>query len=186
MSEQQLDRELLAPLQSEGAVAPIETMDTESTSCESNKDGRQSANIGNILAAELARMGHRSEPSLKMVQLVSEDESEEEDANVGKSSEAEFTKSAGLRQAERTKSLRDEQVTVRKALFDGCSPGQFSKYLPIMNEIRQQTNRDSAAQQFIDDIVQIAIKLEVINIALKSEQDPVIQIGQTYMLQISV
>ncbi len=75
MNDQQLNEELLRPLENEGAQPPIENMEEDLGENGNENQGQLNRNINHILVAELARMGRprEQEQNLQMVQLVSDD-----------------------------------------------------------------------------------------------------------------
>jgi hypothetical protein len=110
-------------------------------------------------------------PQARMVNLLSESESSDDEVvadaiNV-------IAPNAQYRQGEQAQRNKDEQSSLRRELLDGVNPGKFSKGFPLLHEIKSQAQKDSAAFTFVQKVVKIAEKLEMINVAISNEQCPV-------------
>jgi len=188
LSEKKLDEILL---QGTGTIVPPESGSDVSEDEASNKSTKLITAINNGLAhLDVANRSGNADKEMTdrtMVKLISDDEESDVETQ-GERTEGAFAASAQHRQANRSKALKDEQAIVRNELLSGnklafniklklsqgCSPGKFAERFPTLNEVRTQTMRDCAAADFVEKIVEIAGKLEKINVAMRSESDPVI------------
>ncbi|CBY14814.1 unnamed protein product [Oikopleura dioica] len=182
LTEEQIEQNLL---DGSGGVAPPET-DSDSSSGEGSE---KSNKLITAIKNGLAHLDVESKPTTSdrvmtdktMVKLVSDDDESEAEAEFENNNDS-FAASAQHRQANRSKMLKDEQQIVRNELLAGCSPGKFAERFPTLTVVRTQTMRDCAAADLVEKVVEIANKLEKINVALRSECNPY-QPGHTDILR---